>query len=69
MKLEERWQQMTEWLWSRMAAAAQIRETCLCFWCPSRGNYREGRRDSVVMTRQIITVEDTVYDRLAFNII
>lgn len=52
-----------------MAAAAQIRETCLCFWCPSRGNYREGRRDSVVMTRQIITVEDTVYDRLAFNII
>ena len=52
-----------------MAAAARIREMRLCFWCTSGGNYREGRRDFVVMTKKIITVEATVYDKLAFNII
>lgn len=56
---------MTEKLWSRMAAAARIRETYLCFWCPG-GNYREGRRDFVVMTKKIITVEATVYDKTGF---
>lgn len=60
---------MTEQLWSRMAAAAQIREMHLRFWCPSGGNYREGRKDFVVITKKIITVDATVYDKLAFNII
>lgn len=67
--LEERRQQVTRQLWSKMAAAAQIRETHLCFWCPSGGNYREGRRGFVAMTKKIITVEATVCDKLAFNII
>lgn len=69
LQLEERGQQVTEQHWSRMVAAAPIREMRLCFWCPSGGNYREGRRDFVVMTKKIITVEATVYDKLAFMII
>lgn len=69
LQLEGRRQQVTQQLRSKMAAAAQIREIRLCFWCPSGGNYREGRRDFVVMTKKIITMEATVCDKLAFNII
>lgn len=69
LHLEEGWQQVTEQLFSRMAAAAQIKEVRLCFWCPSGWNYRAGRREFVVMTKKIITTEATVYDKLAFNII
>lgn len=69
LHLEERWQPVTEQLWNRIAAAARIREMYLHFWCPSRGNYREGRRDVVVMTKQIMTVEVTVHGKLTFNII
>lgn len=69
LQLEDGWWQVTEQLFSRMAAAAQIKEVRLCFWCPSGWNYREGRRDFVVMTKKIITTEATVYDKLAFNVI
>jgi len=60
---------VTEQLWSRIATATQIREMHLRFCCLSGGNYREGRTDLVVMTKKIITMEATVYDKLAFNII